>query len=786
MGKNNKNKQKKKNQSKNASTVNNEKQKVENIEKKLQKMEEEQNITEHDKESVKEEVNKEVGIRTEITIKSVQELYRKASEIEKILEKRKNEYEHLKEQLDNEKKLLETEKSNTEQLKNKLIKRLNKYDEELKEINQLRVDGGWSSVIDKKLLDEYDEKLKEQEKILKDKINELNEKHTEYISALTDLHNKEIELEIFFQEKIVEEKERLEKDYQDRISKKENKLRELSDELEKKQRELEKKEKELRYDIEDFEDEKKYLKERVEQKVKQKMAELNEKIKTLEEKNEGLKNEVKKLREELHYLGEYNAKDVIAELRQKERKIFNLEEKLATDSDILKIDKLKRLQKENLEWQDKLQEVYAQLNEYKTKYEKQKLQIGEKEKLEFEKEELEQRIKLQQTALEELKEEVNELTRQREDKVTFVSCTEMDKNYKKPSYNFDENKIDNKWILNVQQAIAQVTNVRLYYGENILRSFVAGLAMSRFSILQGISGTGKTSLPKAFAKAIGGNYGIVEVQSGWKDRQDLIGYYNTFEKKFYEGKFLKLLYMAGTPKYKDKPFFIILDEMNLSHPEHYFADMLSIMEETNPKKQILTISNKVKDMPSLMVEKDGGIGLRIPQNVWFIGTANHDETTLQFAPKTYDRANILEMPINIESFDIKEVMLSRISVTNNTLLEFFENNKISSNKLEKINNYITGNFKIICNKLGLSWGNRLKKQIELFIPVFEALGGDIANALDHIIATKILRNIKGRYDLSETTLTEMKNELENNFQKTFQGGAMKSLEIINDELNRIE
>jgi len=363
----------------------------------------------------------------------------------------------------------------------------------------------------------------------------------------------------------------------------------------------------------------------------------------------------------------------------------------------------------------------------------------------------------------------------------------MDNKYKLLSENLIQNKITKGWIKDIQQAIAQVTENKLYYDANTLRSFIAGLSMSRFSILQGISGTGKTSLPKAFAKAIGGNFGIVEVQSGWKDRQDLIGYYNTFEKKYYEGKFLKLLYMAGTPKYKNKPYFIILDEMNLSHPEHYFADMLSIMEETNSEKQVLTISDKVKDTPKLMFDlEEGGIGLKVPQNVWFIGTANHDETTLQFAPKTYDRANILEMPINIEAFKIETVDFSKISILNNNFLDFFKSKKTSTEVEKEINSYLDGAFKNICIKLGIGWGNRLKKQIKLFTPVFEALEGNIANALDHIIASKILRSIKGRYDLQETILKEMKDELEKGFKTNFKGEAKKSLKIVNDELSRLE
>ena len=655
--------------------VENEKQISDNLNGKLEEVVIKNEITETE---VKETIIKEGKNTESVTFKSAQDLYHKALGIEKVLEKRKGEYERLKDKVENEKTLLEKKKAENDKLKIDLKEKLDKYNEELTEINQLRVDGSWSSVIDKKLLDHYEEQLNQQEKILLDKITELNKKHTEYTSVLSDVEIEKITIEKEFQQKIIKEKERLAKVYQEKFASKENELDVLSKDIEEKKRFLEKKEKQLNYEVEDFEDDKKFLTDKAKKKVEQEIEDLNQQLQNLKDKNEALNNELQSLKDELKYLGGYKAKDIISKLRSEEKEIFELREKLETSPDILKIDELKRLQKEKNDWQNKLREIEAQLNEYKTRYENQKLQIGEKERLEFQKEELEQRIKLQQSALEELKEEVNELTRQTEDKITFVSCSEMDDKYKSPSENLISNEITNGWLKGVQQAIAQVTENKLYYDENTLRSFIAGLSMSRFSILQGISGTGKTSLPKAFAKAIGGNFGIVEVQSGWKDRQDLIGYYNTFEKKYYEGKFLKLLYMAGTSKYKDKPYFIILDEMNLSHPEHYFADILSIMEETNREKQVLTISDKVKDTPKLMFDlEEGGIGLKVPQNVWFIGTANHDETTLQFAPKTYDRANILEMPININSFKINGIDLSKISIPNNNILDFFKSKKVN-------------------------------------------------------------------------------------------------------------
>ncbi|MBN0287701.1 AAA family ATPase, partial [Pseudomonas aeruginosa] len=96
---------------------------------------------------------------------------------------------------------------------------------------------------------------------------------------------------------------------------------------------------------------------------------------------------------------------------------------------------------------------------------------------------------------------------------------------------------------------------------------------------QGISGTGKTSLAKAFAKAMGGFCTDIAVQAGWRDRDDLLGHYNAFERRFYEKDCLQALYRAQTPRWRDTCNVILLDEMNLSRPEQYFAEFLSALEK---------------------------------------------------------------------------------------------------------------------------------------------------------------------------------------------------------------
>lgn len=261
---------------------------------------------------------------------------------------------------------------------------------------------------------------------------------------------------------------------------------------------------------------------------------------------------------------------------------------------------------------------------------------------------------------------------------------------------------------------------RLYYSEQDIRAFLGGIAMSQLHILQGISGTGKTSFPIAFARALGRrrreNYKLVEVQAGWRDRQDLIGYYNSFEGKFYETEFLTALYEARRPTFRDQIYIIILDEMNLSRPEQYFADFLSKLEQDAP--ELILNTDLERPSPKLFKKNDT---LILPPNVWFIGTANQDETTLEFADQTYERAHVMELERSQESFDIPQPS-PRYPISYNALTTAFkEAQKQHQSKATKAFDFLNDNLsKILESKFKIGWGNRLQpcyKKSDRFEPL---------------------------------------------------------------------
>ena len=364
----------------------------------------------------------------------------------------------------------------------------------------------------------------------------------------------------------------------------------------------------------------------------------------------------------------------------------------------------------------------------------------------------------------------------------------------------------------------------LFYSDKDLRAFLAGMAASPMSILQGMSGTGKTSLPKIFCEALLGEISVVPVESSWRDRNELLGYYNDFSKKFTAKEFTCDLYRAGCERYQDTICFIVLDEMNLSRVEYYFADFLSVLEDKTENWKIRLVDTDMRQLPTEItadvieeLEKDksiknkellgivkklypneklsenekasvsasekmrliaylsdrqrridtpancriggpqnliNGNTIQIPENIWFVGTANRDESTFEITDKVYDRAQVLNF--NTRAFGEKiEKDVPRIFLTYRELKIMFrkaetskkiefraENNEL----LQEIESVLKNNFKI-------SYGNRIQDQMNIFVPVYVAAGMTAASkpedipalineAIDYQLTNKVLRKLE--------------------------------------------
>ncbi|POM26464.1 AAA domain (dynein-related subfamily) [Actinomadura rubteroloni] len=309
----------------------------------------------------------------------------------------------------------------------------------------------------------------------------------------------------------------------------------------------------------------------------------------------------------------------------------------------------------------------------------------------------------------------------------------------------------------------------LFYSEQDMRCFVAGLATSRLHLLQGISGIGKTRLPEAFARVTGAGSETVAVAAEWRSPQDLVGYYNPFERKFYETDFMQALYRAQLPLFADKPFFIVLDEMNLSHPEQYFSDLLSALErkegDSSERPAIRLLTARVDPAPALLRD---GRSLELPDNVWFVGTANNDETTVRFADKTYDRAHILELPSRPTPFQGDDAApLTPVSMRN--LQESFQraaqkHRDAARRTLDFFDAELGDRLR---DDFGVSWGSRFHRQAERFVPVVVEARGTPGEAADHLLATKILRKLSGQVGVPAGELRALADLVEARWSATF-------------------
>lgn len=302
----------------------------------------------------------------------------------------------------------------------------------------------------------------------------------------------------------------------------------------------------------------------------------------------------------------------------------------------------------------------------------------------------------------------------------------------------------------------------LHYSDSDIQLFLGGLAMSQLHILQGISGTGKTSLAMAFAKAVGGHCTPVAVQAGWRDRNDLLGYYNAFEKKYYERNTLQALYRAQTPEWRDRINIVLLDEMNLSRPEQYFAEFLSALEMGESDRWINLLDSPVGGMvPELLRD---GRDIHVPGNVWFIGTANQDETTNGFADKTHDRAFVMELHKSVvdDAGLIRPDQGIRWSVSS-IKSQFEKAGRLWVKQVDELLQFINDSTltRLLSDEWHLAWGNRFEAQFRRFVPVVLESGGSEAMAVDHMLHSRMFRDGKvvGRHDMTPDDLTRVEAAL---------------------------
>lgn len=674
-------------------------------------------------------------------------------------------------ELSEKKKVFEDEKAESEKKISTREKELNDRDKKLQEERDAIDRGEYSTVI-KGLLDSMRSTEIEITNSTKSLVDEMGKKHESYISSLSDLNKKREEIQ------------------------------DLTAQLEAKKAELER-ERKL------FEASKKSSEKRIRQEVED---EFDEQIYNLADENSSLKRENTKLKKENksfsdfkhNLLSSFESTDAELmikeqnELKERNKKLEGELESRPSEAEYEeKINVITELKSKIQELESKVSE--ERLSELRLSLHNADAYILEINTYKAQIDSSKAREKSLQRTVADLHETINQLKDEEKTKQSaFEQTRHMDEDGELANrkLRYIRPISLNELVEYLQSSMANANDPKpFYYDQKTIRTFMAGLNMSLLTILQGISGTGKTSLPREIAKALvagadgytgkddNGNrkepYRICAIQSGWRDNMDLMGFYNNFEKKYKETDFFKALYLASQPKYKNTLFFIILDEMNLSHPEHYFADFLSMMEQSIGDRYV-----KINADEELLPKLFRGRQMLLPPNVRFIGTANHDETTLDFAPKTYDRSNVMVMETNDRNKVLKEVQESkasrttsrnRLSVDYPWLLEKFADAEDEFSEQYKTFDHFIRNSKLNewLNSRGIGVGNRFDEQAKKFICAYMALGDGstqcLAEAADHMITSRLFRTLRNRYDLTADNLDVFQQKYDKLFAEVFRG-----------------
>ena len=361
----------------------------------------------------------------------------------------------------------------------------------------------------------------------------------------------------------------------------------------------------------------------------------------------------------------------------------------------------------------------------------------------------------------------------------FPALSTMDEDY--GGYSVEQIEFDD---LSLKELCERFRNYlakeeKLYFDIDTIRIFISAFATSHFMILEGLSGTGKSSLPRYFAKFANANLLFVPVQTTWRDKTSMIGYFNDFSKTYTETDFLLHLYHANYNP--DQIHIFVLDEMNISRVEYYFADFLSVLEYPVDEWKLRLMQLPFGFIPPAKL--DQGF-IQIPDNSYFVGTANKDDSTFSIADKVYDRAITIDFDYRNVAFE-PEGDCSPITLSKSKLHSLYEEalnvdaNKMTSEDYAKFESVT----ELVYELFDITFGNRILNQIDNLVPVFMACGGTKEDVLDFLLTRKVLVKIEGRF---EEYVKNALKQLLAQLAKTYGKGTFKRSEkAINMMIKRL-
>ena len=337
-------------------------------------------------------------------------------------------------------------------------------------------------------------------------------------------------------------------------------------------------------------------------------------------------------------------------------------------------------------------------------------------------------------------------------------------NWYNGSLTFAKNKED-MFISNEFYTSCELAGLK--YSTELITRYISSLVTKPFVLLSGLSGSGKTKLAQSFAQWICEDekqYSIVPVGADWTNREPLLGYVNALNNSEYilpENNALQLIIESNKAENQNKPYFLILDEMNLSHVERYFADFLSVMESKD-KFKLHSSDNPLVGGNHTQVEKE----YAWPKNLFVVGTVNIDETTYMFSPKVLDRANVIEFRVNeseIEAFLIESKELASLTKLGAEMGGSFVaiSKDITRNTdFTKLNSELLDFFKEL-QVLGAEFGYRTATEIQTLFSKIDLVNSSYSEKVNEKIDIAIMQKLLPKLHGSRRKLLKPLNLLAN-------------------------
>ena len=735
-----------------------------------------------DQENLNSETNEKIKEKELEMVKEWERIKNLKDELEN--KKRKN----IEKELElKEREIRIKEKENS--LESDLLNRKNAFEINLKD-EKLNKESVWRKEIDSKISDYREKEYKK----LEDEIENLRKSKVKNIDEQIKLKQEEYDN---LQNKILE------------LDKKEENLNNKEDELKKQ-------EEKLQYEKRRVKNKENNNQKIIEEEVSRKISDEKD---NFEIEKEGLSNSIENLKIQLkikdneirkydNFINTYGSTPevIIKKIKEKELEIDKLREELANRPS-LEIQKRLEIQEEELKQKRfQIEEMENEKNELRNFISDRTTEISESKDLKMENINLKLENEKNESIIDSLKGQLNTIKNElerlsypegrestREQRIQEIEKGELPDVYVINNDNKEEiNEIE--WLNNIYK---NCNEYGIKFNKRILYAFHTSLKISDWSILTvlaGVSGTGKSELPKLYAKFGGLNFINVAVQPNWDSQESMLGYFNSIDNRFDAQPLLRFLAQV-TKKDQQKNeneilpsecmSLILLDEMNLAHVEHYFADFLSKLEARR--------SEGKGKVPYVEIKLGSGLEpykLKMYRNLLWTGTMNQDETTKSLSDKVLDRGILINFPRpkKLESRKKMELLNKFVKGKNIVMLteEDWKNwlkreNTLSEEQMKEIEKYrkMVEDINEALEGAGRALGHRVWQAIEFYIlnyplvlneitrnngEMTEKLVKNMRIAFEDQIVQKIMPKLRGLEvrGSDKKVLDKIKNILEKN------------------------